>query len=359
MRAPSESQSLYKRISPRLLVTSGIIALSMVFGMLGVSCYAPVPTEAPTPTPKPAPAFAPSSFAEVVEKVMPSVVYIFVEKSTSMFGEFLSASGSGVILRSDGYILTNRHVVEDTQRVEVTLQDRRVYEASGIWVDDILDLAVVKIETQGLPPAQFGDPASIRVGDWVIALGHPLGLSPEQGGATVTVGIVSNLGRSFSIQGIPYYDIIQTDAAINPGNSGGPLINLEGEVIGINSAGVGQAQNINFAINISTARRVFEDVIQHGRVLRTYLGAILDDITPSVAQRVGVIVIGVEPGGPADLAGLQQNDVIVRFGEQEVISAAQLIKDLWQHEVGDSVKVIFWRGETEMETTVTLAERPH
>jgi len=333
--------------------------LALAFLVL-CSCAQP----ALTPAPKPAPAFTPSSFSEIVEEVMPSVVYIFVEKNTSMFGQFLPASGSGVILRSDGFILTNRHVVENARRAEVTLQDRHVYEVSSVWVDNLLDLAVIKVDAQDLPNAQFGDPASIRVGDWVIALGHPLGLSPEEGGATVTVGIVSNLGRSFSIEGIPYYDIIQTDAAINPGNSGGPLVNLEGEVIGINSAGAGQAQNINFAINVSTARRVFEDIVQHGRVLRPYLGAILDDITPSVAcefclaKRVGAIVISVESGGPADLAGLQQNDIIVRFGEQEVISAAQLVKELWQQEVGKSVKVIFWRGETEMETTVTLAERP-
>ena len=344
-----------------MLVVCGLV-LSILLVMFSISCQALTP--ASTPTPKPAAVFTPLSFSEIVEKVMPSVVYIFVEIDTGQSGQFLPASGSGVILRSEGFILTNRHVVENARRAEVTLQDRRVYEVSGIWVDDLLDLAVIKVDAQDLATAEFGDPASIQVGDWVIALGHPLGLSPEEGGATVTVGIVSNLGRSFSINGIPYYDVIQTDAAINPGNSGGPLVNLEGEVIGINSAGAGQAQNISYAINVSTARRVFEDIIQHGRVLRPYLGAILDDITPSVAcefclaQRVGAIVIGVEPGGPADMAGLQQNDIIVRFGEQEIISAAQLVKELWQQEVGKGVKVVFWRGETEMETVVTLAERP-
>jgi len=255
-------------------------------------------------------------------------------------------------------------VVENTRRAEVTLQDRSVHEVSGIWLDDLLDLAVIKIDVQDLPTARFGDPEETRVGDWVIALGHPLGLSPAEGGATVTVGIVSNLGRSFTLQGIPYYDIIQTDAAINPGNSGGPLVNLAGEVIGINSAGAGEAQNINFAINIATARRVFEDIMQYGRVVRPYLGAVLDDITPAVAceycltKRVGAIVVGVEPGGPADVARLIENDIIVGFGGEEIISAAQLVKELWKHEVGESVDVIFWRGETEMKTTVQLTERP-
>ena len=352
------NQNSNQRTSLRLLLISGIIVLSMLFGISGISCQ----TSAPAPTP--ASALTPLSFSEIVDKVMPSVVYIFVEIDTGQFGQFVPASGSGVILRSDGFILTNRHVVENARRAEVTLQDRRVYEVSSIWVDDLLDLAVIKIDARDLATAEFGDPADIRVGDWAIALGHPLGLSPEAGGATVTAGIVSNLGRSFSIEGIPYYDVIQTDAAINPGNSGGPLVNLKGEVIGINSAGATEAQNISYAINISTARRVFDDIIQHGRVVRPYLGAILDDITPSVAcefclaKRVGVIIINVEPSGPADLAGLQQNDIIVRFGEREVISAAQLVKELWQQEVGKSVKVVFWRGETEMETTVTLAERP-
>jgi len=319
-----------------------------------------LPAESPTPTPT----STPFSFSEVVEKVMPSVVYIFVETNTVVSGRFLTGSGSGVIPRSDGYILTNRHVVENARRVEVTLQDRSVYEVSSIWLDDILDLAVIKIEAQNLPTSQFGDPDNIRAGDWVIALGHPLGLSPEEGGVTVTAGVVSNLGRSFAIGGIPYYDIIQTDAAINPGNSGGPLVNLGGEVIGINSVGAGQAQNINFAINVSTARRVFEDIVEHGRVLRPYLGAVLDDITPSVAcefclaQRVGAIVVAVEPGGPAEVAGLRRNDIIVRFSGEEITSATQLIKELWKHKVGESVRVVFWRGETEMETTVTLSERP-
>lgn len=335
-----------------------VLTLSCLFVTLSFSsCIA---TEAPTPTP----ITTPFSFSAAIDEVMPSVVFIFVEKNTGPSGQFVPASGSGVLLRSDGFILTNRHVVENARRAEVTLQDRRVYEIRDIWLDDLLDLAVVKVDAQNLPAAQFGDPAEIKVGDWVIALGHPLGLSPEEGGATVTVGIVSNLGRSFSIEGTPYYDVIQTDAAINPGNSGGPLVNLEGEVIGINSAGASEAQNISYAINVSTARRVFEDIVEHGKVLRPYLGVVLDDITPAVAckfclsQRVGVVIIDVIPGGPADLAGLQRNDVIVSFDEEEVISAAQLIRESWQREVGKSVKVIFWRGEEEMQTTVTLAERP-
>ena len=304
------------------------------------------------------------SFSDIVDEVMPSVVFIYVEIEIADTGQVIGGSGSGVILRSDGYILTNRHVVEDANRVEVTLQDRNVYEATGIWEDDILDLAVVKIDVQGLKAAKFGDSKSIRVGDWAIALGHPLGLSPDEGGATVTVGIISNLGRSLFIQGVPYYDVIQTDTAINPGNSGGPLVNIKSEVIGINSAGAGQAQNINFAINTRTARPVFEDLVTYGRVLRPYFGATLADITPEVAcelcltKRIGALITSVEPNSPAESAGLQKDDIIVQFGGEEIISPATLINTLWTHRAGDTVDITFWRGDTEMQTAINLTEKP-
>jgi serine protease Do len=351
----------FRHLKPVFPLVGVIIGLIILCSMVMTSCST-------TPTTVSDENFSsslvPVSFSEIVEKAMPSVVYVFVEVETGIPGQFIPASGSGVILRNDGYILTNRHVVENARRAEVTLQDRSVYEVSNIWLDDIMDLAVIKIDAEDLPVARFGDPENIRVGDWVIALGHPLGLSPIEGGATVTVGVVSNLGRSFTLEGVPYYDIIQTDAAINPGNSGGPLMNLASEVIGINSAGSGEAQNINFAINIATAKRVFDDIMQYGRVIRPYLGAVLDDINPAIAceycltKRVGAIVVRAEPRGPADIAGLQENDIIVMFGDEEVVSAAQLVKELWKHEVGESVSVIFWRGETEMETTAVLTERP-
>jgi serine protease Do len=231
-------------------------------------------------------------------------------------------------------------------------------------MDDILDLAVVKIKEQNLKAAEFGDHASIRVGDWAIALGHPLGLSPDEGGATVTVGVVSNLGRSLYIEQVPYYDVIQIDTAINPGNSGGPLVNISGEVIGINSAGSGEAQNINYAISVRTARRVFEDLVKYGRVQRPYLGAHLGDITPEVAcdlclsKRIGTVLTNIEPNGPAALSGLQKDDVIVKFGEKEITSTIALINELWTYRVGDKVTVTYWRGDTERKTSVTLTERP-
>ncbi len=172
------------------------------------------------------------------------------------------------------------------------------------------------------------------------------------------------LSRSFFIGSTPYFDVIQTDAAINPGNSGGPLINLTGEVIGINSAGTSQAQNINFAINVATARHVFEDLVKFGRADHPFLGATLEDVTPSIAceiclnQKVGVLVTDVEPDGPADLAGLQKEDIIMTFDEQEIASVATLIRVLWRRHAGDTIPITFWRDGTVMETTVTLGQRP-
>ena len=304
------------------------------------------------------------AIADSVKKVMPSVVFILAEFQDDDSGQLLQARGSGFILRPDGYIFTNRHVVEDASRVEVMTQNRQIYEPTDIWLDDILDLAVIKIEASDLPIAQFGDPDNIRLADWAIALGFPLGYSPVEGGATVTLGIISTLDRSFFIGSTPYFDVIQTDAAINPGNSGGPLINLTGEVIGINSAGTSQAQNINFAINVATARHVFEDLVKFGRADHPFLGATLEDVTPSIAceiclnQKVGVLVTDVEPDGPADLARLQKEDIIMTFDEQEIASVATLIRALWRHQVGDTIPITFWRDGTVMETTVTLGQRP-
>ncbi|MBM3157012.1 MAG: PDZ domain-containing protein [Chloroflexi bacterium] len=312
------------------------------------------------PTATPGQSASLPSIADVVAGVLPSVVYISVEYRA--FFTISTKSGSGVILSSDGYILTNNHVIEDATKIEVSLPDNdQTFTAQIVGTDPLSDLGVIKIDGQNFPSAEFGDPSWLRVGDWVIALGNPLGL---EGGPSVTLGIVSNLERTFTIDSSAYYDVIQTDAAINPGNSGGPLINLEGKVIGINTFIISSAENIGFAVGANTARRVYKDLIEYGRVIRPYLGVTLRDVTPTVASQIGLakdkgaLVWYVAADSPAAKAGLKVNDVVTQFQGQKVNDASHLIKYMWEYKVGDTVELTYWRGNSEHVTTITLAERP-
>lgn len=304
------------------------------------------------------------SFAGIVSKIITGIVYIYVDTNeTDSSGAPVAAAGSGVILSSDGWILTNRHVVNNYKSVEVTLEDHRTYTATKVLMDDVIDLAVVKIDEQGLNPLNFGDPDSINVGDWVIAIGHALGISPQEGGPTVTEGIVSSLGRSFTIDATPYYDLVQTSAAINPGNSGGALVNTAGEIIGINSAGVTTAQNIGYAINVGTARHVFEDLVQYGKPQHPYLGVRLVDMTTEMARKVngpleGALVDFVEPGSPADAAGLRVDDVIVSLGGETITSASDVMKVLWRQEPGQTASIVYLHRGLENNKDVQFVERP-
>ena len=305
-----------------------------------------------------------SAIVDSVASVLPSVVYIYVEGEAGTPSELFASTGSGVILSPDGYILTNKHVVDGAVYAEVVLQDRRIFEVDDIYLDNILDLAVVKINGENLPSAQIGDPSTLDIGDIVIALGHPLGMSPEEGGATVTSGIVSNLGRSFWIENTPYYDVIQTDAAISPGNSGGPLINSSGQVIGINSAGIDIGQNLNFAISIATAGHVYEDLVTFGEAHHPYLGVFLQDnleFLPGdlfTAQISGARITGVDFGSPASIAGLRLNDVIIALDNEEVSSTADLIKLLWRQHDGESIALTIQRSSGEVTINVLLEKRP-
>ncbi len=323
-------------------------------------------TRPPGVTTSPAVSTGPLSqgtYADVVAKVVPSVVYVYAELPSTNPGEMILSAGSGVILRSDGYILTNKHVVDQARRVDVTLENRKTYQVTGTWTDDVVDLAVLKIDEQSLSAMPFGDPGNLRMGDWVIAMGHALGLSPLEGGLSVTAGVVSNLGRSFVVSGVQHYDVVQTDAAINPGNSGGPLVNMNGELIGINSAGVASVQNVGFAINVAIARHCFEDLVKFGKSHHPYLGIAAGDVTQDVAQRLkcqcndGAFVTESESDGPAYGAGIRPDDMITRFDGNEIHTAAELVKYLWRHDVGDRVEVAFHHGSEEKIATVTLAER--
>ena len=336
----------------------------------GTSTPVPSITSSPTLTVQPTPTVNQTiisslpSIADVVERVEPSVVYIAVDyiESSFFFETLRTKTGSGILLSPDGYILTNNHVVEDASSIAVLLpEDYNTYTAQIIGTDPLSDLAVIKIEGQDYPTIGFADTSKLRIGDWVIALGNALGL---EGGPSVTLGIVSNLDRSFPLGQSAFYDIIQTDAAINPGNSGGPLVDLNGNVVGINTFIISTAENIGFAVNASTARRVYEDLVQYGKVLRPYLGIQMQTVTPALATELGlsknrgVLASFVEPDSPSDKAGLETEDVITVFEGQLVTEASDLIKRLWQYQVGDTVNITFWRGEEQHQVQVTLSERP-
>ncbi|MDD5095594.1 MAG: trypsin-like peptidase domain-containing protein [Dehalococcoidia bacterium] len=339
-----------------------------------------IETQTPSPTPSPEPSVTPSSssadhysvtqlsedIANIVEKVKPAVVFISVEVETKdFFGRTVtkSASGSGAVVSSDGYILTNNHVVEDARNIEVSFPDRsETFEAEIIGTDTLTDLAVIKIEGGDFPTASFGDASRLRPGNLVITIGNPLGLV---GGPTITLGIVSNTERSFAFGDSTYYDLIQTDAAINPGNSGGPLINVNGGIVGVNAVLESGAQNIGFAISANTAKPVYEALVaEPHRVVRPALGAGLLTVTPSLAtseelsRQSGVIITSIIADGAAEKAGLKVDDIIIRFDGKEAIEATQLVKQLWWfHKVGDKIAITYWRDGHQEDIVVELEER--
>jgi serine protease Do len=338
-----------------------------------------------------------NGFVSIAEHVTPAVVSIQTERERSaapsrrqrpdlppglddFFRQFdqpdrqappVEGSGSGFIVSPDGYILTNNHVVAGAERVNVTLLDKRVFKAKVIGRDPDTDIAVIKIEGSGFPTIPFGDDTKSRVGEWVLAVGNPLGLD-----FTVTAGIVSAKGRSGQLRGLygsneyAIVDYIQTDAAINPGNSGGPLVNTRGEVIGINSAIASQTgfySGYGFAFPIGLAKSVMDDIIQYGRVRRAILGVTIQDVRPEDAQAAGMkeirgaLVGGSTPGGdsPAAKAGVQPGDVIVSLDGMDIDRVAQLQRLVRQHRPGDVVDVGVMRYGKRMSFKVKLAEAPN
>jgi Do/DeqQ family serine protease len=258
------------------------------------------------------------------------------------------SAGSGVIVdAARGYVLTNNHVIKDAEQVVVTLKDRRQFRAKLVGTDPGTDVAVLQIEATGLSALKFGDSDALSVGDYVIAIGNPFGI-----GQTVTSGIVSALGRSgLSVEG--YEDFIQTDASINPGNSGGALVNLRGELVGINTAIIGPAGGnvgIGFAVPSAMARAVMDQIVRYGEVRRGRLGIEMVDLTPELAKKLGVsfldgaAIASVQPGSPAEKAGLRQGDVITAMNGRTVRNAAELRARLGLTPVGDRAELRIHRG---------------
>ena len=325
---------------------------------------------------------APDSFADLVDDLLPVVVNIsttqVAERSpgTEEFEEFFrefferrggepqqrrrqSSLGSGFIIDADGYIVTNHHVVAEADQITVRLHDDREFEADLVGSDEKTDIAVLKIESGlGLPSTNWGDSEGTRIGDWVIAIGNPFGL-----GGTVTAGIVS--ARQRDINSGPYDDFIQTDAAINRGNSGGPMFNLDGRVIGINSAifsPSGGSIGIGFAIPSNLARNIVEQLREGGTVRRGWLGVRIQTVTEELAEGMrldepsGALVASVTEEGPAERAGIQQGDVILEFDGRKVPDMRKLPRMVAETPIGKDVDVVVWRKGERVTVQVLLGD---
>lgn len=336
--------------------------------------------------------FVPASFADLAEKLSPAVVNIsstqkmtvpqdypdmpqFPEGSPfeDFFEEFMQRRGRGMPLQpsaslgsgfiidaENGYIVTNNHVVRDAEDVRVTFVDDVTVEAEVIGTDDKTDIAVLKVSTadMGLTDVTFGDSDTLRVGDWTLAIGNPFGL-----GGSVTAGIVS--ARARDINTGPYDDYLQTDASINRGNSGGPLFNMEGKVIGINTAifsPTGGSVGIGFAIPSALAEPVIKQIIKYGRTRRGWLGVRIQKVTDEIAESLGLdeprgaLVASVTKGGPAEKAGLKAGDIILEFNGQKIQEMKALPRIIAEYDVNTEAKVTFWRDEDTKTAQVTIGE---
>jgi S1-C subfamily serine protease len=297
---------------------------------------------------------------EVAEALGPAVVNLRAEAREG--SRRPGGSGSGFLFTPDGFLLTNHHVVRGSSRVRVRLNDGREVAGRVVGADPWTDVAVVQAEASGLPHATLGNSAELRVGQLVVAIGSPFGFD-----STVTAGVVSALGRSLrSITGHLVDNVIQTDAALNPGNSGGPLLDSRGRVVGINTAVIQSAQGICFAIPIDMARRIVPQLMQHGRVMRGYLGLHGRDVPIprhvtrrlNLTQDGGVEVFGLEANGPAAQAGVSEGDLIVGLADQPINGVDGLQKRLSEIPVGIPAEVVLLRGERRLVRFVVPGEYP-
>ncbi len=278
--------------------------------------------------------------------------------------------GSGVIIDKDGYILTNEHVVSGASEIKVKLSDGREYDAEVTGIDKRTDLAVIKIDAKNLPVAKLGDSDALRIGNWVVAVGNPFGFAIENPEPTVTVGVVSALHRYMPALGRrdrSYDDLIQTDAANHPGNSGGPLVNLQGEIIGINTAIIttsGGYQGLGFAIPINKAKRVLSKLIKGEKILYGWLGVNIQDLNEDlrkyfgIKEREGVIVLKVYKDSPADKGGLKEGDLILAFNNLSVKTTRDLVRMVSSSEVGEEVPIKIMRANKEKSLSIRIGKMP-
>ena len=278
--------------------------------------------------------------------------------------------GSGVIVDKDGYILTNEHVVSGAIEVKVKLSDGREFDAEVKGTDKRSDLAVIKINAKGLPAAKLGDSDDLQIGRWVVAIGNPFGFAIDNPEPTVTVGVISALNRYLPALGRRdrgYDDLIQTDAAINPGNSGGPLVNLKGEVIGINTAIIttsGGYQGLGFAIPVNKAKKILDKLSTGEKILYGWLGVVIDNLNDDlrnyfgVKERVGIIILKVYKDSPAEEAGLKEGDLVLTFNKESVKTTRDLMRMVSTSDVGKRIPLEILRGDKEMTIKVKIGKMP-
>lgn len=341
-----------------------LTCLALLVGLvLLVGC---VPGAMPSP-PVPVAAIpaALPSIADVVARVQESVVTIDTETVTyDSFNRPVTegGSGSGWVIDKNGTIITNNHVVEGAQKVTVTFTHHQSFIADKIFADQVTDLAIVKINASNLPPARIGDAGKLRLGDWVIAIGNPLGM-----GISVKQGIVSRLGVQLVVApGHTLYNLIETSAAINPGNSGGALFNMAGEVVGITSLKIATAgiEGMGYAISINHALPIIDTLLKNGCITRAWLGATTFTVDEGVARRYGLpapkgaLVTEVAADSPAERASIQTGDIIIGFRDKEIATAEQLSETIDSSQIGQTVTVSLWRDKTRMDVKVTLIEHP-
>ncbi len=377
-----------KKLNPTYFAVSLILVLLLI---LFASCSCVI-TTTPSPSPSPAPAITPvptpapspinpewippsadnqtealPSIADVVAEVKPAVVAITTEVIARDFFNrpfTQEGAGSGWILDENGIIVTNNHVVENANTITITLDDGSTYTvgSDSIFTDRLNDLAILKVDARNLPALEIGDSAQLRVGDWVVAIGNALGQ-----GIRATEGIVSRKKVSLPVsQGQTLYDLIETSAAINPGNSGGPLVNMTGEVIGITSAKIATigVEGMGYAISAEATMPIIQQLVNNGYVVRPWLGVGLYTVDQiAIAQYNlsvdrGSLVLQVVPGSPADQTGLREGDVILSFAGQEIANVDELTRAIHSTEIGETVEIIYQRGDNRNTTTITAAESP-
>ncbi len=374
-----------KKVSFKTLFVTSVIILTLLLTLLS-GCITittpekttPPPTDTTTPPPEPInPEWTPPStanqtgelpsIADVVAMVKPSVVAINTEVvSYDFFNRPYTqeGAGSGWIIDEDGIIVTNNHVVEGARTINVTTDNGESYTAdiNSVATDALNDLAILKIDAENLLALERGDTSTLRVGDWVIAIGNALGQ-----GIRATEGIVSRKGVSLAVdQGQILYDLLETSAAINPGNSGGPLVNLSGEVVGITSAKVAQIgiEGMGYAISIDTAVPIIQELVNKGYVTRPWLGVGLYTVDQIAIRQLslsidyGVLLVQVVAGAPADNAGLKKGDVVIGINGEEVRDVYKFTRILHASGIGEPLEIKYWRDNAEHTTTVIPIESP-